>query len=210
MSPTTVPSAWNPFSSMSILNVSPPSRAGPLSHALTVKAVVLVTPWSKNVPTASNSAPLLAVAQKLEVDRNAVNEVPFSVFPRGSKAENLPCTPAASDVTSNVKVITPPSGSGIMPLPLSSPVWGEGWFQACSLGLTGSSASLHAAASARSAAAAADEPREMMGFMEFLLERRVRERLRQNPDRLSRAEPRGARRPTRARPQRPLLRGRAV
>ena len=67
-----------------------------------MKAVVLVTPWSKNVPTASNSAPLLAVAQKLELERNAVKEVPVRVFPRGSKAQpcgsRLPCGASGGDV----------------------------------------------------------------------------------------------------------------
>src|ERR1051325_11559247 len=159
MSPVTGPSAWKPFSAMSTLNVSPPSGPRPLSQALTVKAVVLVTPPSKNVPTASNSAPLLAVAQKPELERNAVNEVAVSVFPNISKAKNLPCTPVASDVTSNVKVITPPSGSGMVPSPLNSPVCGAGGCsQACSLGLSGSRASPNSVAAGGSATAVGGEP----------------------------------------------------
>src|SRR6266699_4062986 len=210
MSPVTAPSAWKPFSAISTLNVSPPSR--PLSQALTVKAVVLVTPRSKNVPTASNSAPLLAVVQKLELERNAVKEVPVSVFPRGSEAKNLPCTPVASDVTSNVKVITPPSGSWMVPVPLNSPVCGGGgWFHACSLGRSGLRASLHAVATTSSATAAAETLREMVRFMGApLQERRVREPPGQNADRVSRAQQRAATAPDGAQPHRPLLRARGV
>src|SRR5256886_11684628 len=149
---------------MSMLKLSPPSRGGPLSHAFTVKCAVLLAPWSKNGPTASNSAPLLGTAQAGEVERNPVNELALNVFPLASKAEKLPCTPDASDVTSKVKVITPQHG--MVPVPLSRPVCcGGGWFHACSLGLSGSRASLHAAASGSSAAAAAEKLREMVRVM---------------------------------------------
>src|SRR2546421_287750 len=180
-----VPEASNPFELMWTKNVSPPFGGGPLSHAFTVKPVVLRTPPSKNGPTASNSAPLLAVPQKLELGRNGPNEVPFSVFPCVSAAENLPCTPVASDVTSNPKVMKPPSGtSTIVPAPLSSTVCGAGGCgHASSLGVSGFRASLHAVATARSATAAADTLRELVRFMGApLLERLVREPLRQNAD----------------------------
>src|SRR5216110_2044687 len=159
---------------MSMLKLSPPSRGGPLSHAFTVKCAVLLEPWSKNGPTASNSAPLLGTAQAGEVERNPVNELALNLFPLASKAEKFPCTPDASDVTSKVKVITPQHG--MVPVPLSRPVCcGGGWFHACSLGLSGSRASLQAAASASSAAAAAETLREMVRFMGApLQERRVR------------------------------------
>ena len=149
-----------------MLKVSVPRPVTPLSHAFTVKCAVLMTPSSRNGPTASNSAPWLGVAQKLELERNAVNELASSMSPLASMAWNLPCTPDASDVTSKLNVITPPSG--MVPVPDISPVWGGGgWFHACSLGLSGSRASVHAAASTSSAAAAADAPREMVGFMEL-------------------------------------------
>src|SRR5437667_8743069 len=132
MSPTTVPSAWNPRDGISILNVSmPPMRTGgPLSHALMVNdtlGIVLVP--STNVPTASNSSPLPAVAQKLEPKVNDVKELAVSVSgspPGAAAAKNDPCVPVASCVTSKVKVIRPPSGSGIVPVPFNSPLCGGG------------------------------------------------------------------------------------
>src|SRR5256714_1363189 len=204
-----VPEASNPFELMWTKNVSPPFGGGPLSHAFTVKPVVLRTPPSKNGPTASNSAPLLAVPQKLELGRNGPNEVPFSVFPCVSAAENLPCTPVASDVTSNVKVMKPPSGtSTIVPAPLSSTVCGGGgWFHASTFGVSGFRASLHAVATARSATAAADTLRELVRFMVApswscgFWSPRSKTRTR-----LSRAQQRAARPPDAAQPQRPLRR----
>src|SRR5438477_10715986 len=202
MSPTTVPCSWKLCDGMSMLNVSMPTMAGPLSHAFTVKVTVLATPASTSVPVASNSAPWLGVAQKPEVERNALKAVALSVLPVPSTAENLPCTPVASLVTSKVKV-TSSMLDLIMPTPLSSPVCGGGgWFHACSLGLSGSRASLHAAASASSAAAATETLREMVRFMGApLQERRVRKHPWQNADRVSRAQQRAATAPDGAQPQ---------
>src|SRR3989440_7126634 len=195
---------------MSMLKLSAASTGGPLSHAFTVKCAVLLTPWSKNGPTASNSAPLLGTAQAGEVERNPVNELALNVFPLASKAENLPCTPDPSDMTSKVKVIIPQHG--MVPVLLSSPVCcGGGWFQACSFGLSGSRASLHAAARASSAAAAADAPREIVGFMGApSWSNGVWEPMRQNADPVSRAQQRAATAPDAAHPHRPMLHTRGV
>src|SRR6059058_1017950 len=131
MSPTTMPSAWNPRDGMSMLNVSMSNAAGPLSHALTVNDVPgnELAP-STSVPTASNSSPLPGVAQKLEPTVNDVKEVAVSVSggpPGGAAAaKNDPCVPVASCVTSKLKVIRPPSGSGIVPVPFNSLVCGGG------------------------------------------------------------------------------------
>src|SRR5438270_9161386 len=193
---------------MSMLNVSMPTRG--LSHALTVKCAVLILPPSRNGPTASNSAPLLDVAQKLELERNPVNELASSMSPLASMAWNLPCTPDASDVTSKVNVITPPDG--MVPVPLISPVWGGGgWFHACSLGLNGSRASLHAVPRASSATAAADAQREVVGFMELFSWRDgFGSPWGKTRTGLSCAQHRAARRPDAAQPHRRVLRQRSV
>src|SRR5256885_5240771 len=215
MSPTTVPSAWNVRDGMSRLNVSPPTKAGPLSHALTVNVTENELMPSTNVPAAPNSSPLPGVAQKLEPKVNDVKELAVRVSgspPGAAEAKNDPCVPVASCVTSKVKVIRPPSGSGIVPVPFNSPLCGAGGCgHASSLGVSGFRASLHAVATARSATAAADTLRELVRFMGApLLERLVREPLRQNADRLSRAQQRAARPPDAAQPQRPLRRRRDV
>src|SRR2546430_14489439 len=169
MSPTTVPSAWNNRDGMSRLNVSMSVPSGPLSHALTVKFTSNELVPSTNVPAASNWSPLPGVAQKLEPTVNDVKELAVSVSgspPGAAAAKNDPCVPVASCVTSKLKVIRPPSGSGIVPVPFNSAVCGGGgWFQACSLGIRGSCASLHAVATASSATAVAGMLREMVLFM---------------------------------------------
>src|SRR2546421_12740831 len=127
MSPTTVPAAWNPRDGRSMLNVS---MSSPLSPALTVNGVPgneLVP--STSVPTASNSSPLPGVVQKLEPTVNDVKELAVSVSgspPGAAAAKNDPCVPVASCVTSKLKVIRPPSGSGIVPVPFNSLVCGGG------------------------------------------------------------------------------------
>src|SRR5438105_15937786 len=118
MSPTTGPSAWNPRDGMSMLNVS---VSNPLSHALTMNDVPgnELAP-STSVPTASNSSPLPGVVQKLEPKVNDVKELAVSVSgrpPGAAAAKNDPCVPVASCVTSKLKVMKPPSGSGIVPVP---------------------------------------------------------------------------------------------
>src|SRR5207248_6698177 len=104
--------------------------ADPVSHALTMNDVAgnEVAP-STGVPTASNSSPLPGVVQKLEPTVNDVKELAVSVSgsPSGAAAaKNDPCVPVASCVTSKLKVIRPPSGSGIVPVPFNSLVCGGG------------------------------------------------------------------------------------
>src|SRR6266567_173612 len=211
MSPTTGPPAWNVRDGMSRLNVSPPSKMGPLSHALTMNSTGIEVVPSTSVPVAANSSPLPGVAQKLEPKVNDVNELAVSVSgspPGAAEAKNDPCVPVASCVTSKLNVIRPPSGSGTVPVPFNSPdCGGGGWFQACSLGLSGLRASLHAVATTSSATAAAETMREMVRFMGApLQERRVRKHPWQNADRVSRAQQRAATAPDAAQPHRPLPR----
>src|SRR5256885_3209192 len=188
MSPTTVPSAWKLRDGMSRLKVSPPSKMGALSHALTMNSTGIEVVPSTSVPVAANSSPLPGLAQKDEPKVNDVKELAVSVSagpPVGkAEAKNDPCVPVASCVTSKLKVIRPPSGSGTVPVPFNSPdCGGGGWFQASSLGLSGLRASLHAVATTSSAAAAAEMLRGMVRFMGApLQERRVREPPGQNAD----------------------------
>src|SRR2546421_1790922 len=141
MSPTTGPSAWKLRDGMSRLKVSPPSKTGPLSHALTMNITGIEAVPSTSVPAAANSSPLAGLPQKDEPKVNDVKELAVSVSgspPGAAEAKNDPGLPAASCVTSKGKVIRPPSGSGTVPVPFNSPdCGGGGWFQACSLGLRG-------------------------------------------------------------------------
>src|SRR5256885_15625126 len=127
MSPVTASAAWNPFE-MPTLNVSPPTTAGPLSHALMVNVTAAgEAPGNANAPSAWNSSPLLAVAQKPEPKVNDVKELAVSVSPvKRATPVNDPCVPVASCLTSKSKKIRPPSGSGIVPVPFNSPVCGGG------------------------------------------------------------------------------------
>src|SRR6266516_5004619 len=129
MSPTTVSSAWNVRDGMSRLNVSPPSKTGPLSHALTMNVTGIELVHSTSVQAATHSSPLPGVAQKLEPKVNDVKELAVSVSgspPGAAEAKNDPCVPVASCVTSKSKKIRPPSGSRIVPVPFNSPVCGGG------------------------------------------------------------------------------------
>src|SRR5690348_12478979 len=105
---------------------------------------------STSCPTASNSAPLAGLAQKLELVRNFVTEPGgvFSVAPLlGISAEN---DPVKSDLTSNVKVISSVPDR-IEPVPLNS-VGGGGVPHAWIFG-PNASWSVHPATNSSSAAA---------------------------------------------------------
>src|SRR5690348_7917292 len=129
MSPTTVPWATKLRDGISRLNVSTSSTPGPLSHALTMNVTGIEVGPSTSVPVAPNSSPLPELAQKPEPKVNDVKELAVSVSgspPGAAAAKNDPCVPVPSCVTSKLKVIRPPSGSGIVPVPFNSPICGGG------------------------------------------------------------------------------------
>src|SRR5438876_399826 len=100
--------------------------------------------------------------QKLELERNPVNDVPGSVGPvirvarvLGSAPRNKPVMRACMDWTSKPKVwISVPDP--MKPTPLSSPFSGGGVPHASTLGLAGFCESLQAMAATSRATAAAD------------------------------------------------------
>src|SRR5437773_7115743 len=109
--------------------------------------------------------------QKLELERNPVNDVPGSVGPvirvalvLGSAPRNKPVMRACMDWTSKPKVwISVPDP--IKPTPLSSPFSGGGVPHASILGLAGFCESLQAMAATSSATAAADARRPKVRTM---------------------------------------------
>src|SRR5256886_16542950 len=109
--------------------------------------------------------------QKLELERNPVNEVPASVGPvtrvalvKGSTPRNKPLMCACMDWTSKPKVwISVPDP--MKPTPLSSPFSGGGVPHASILGLAGLCESLQAMAATSRATAAADGRRPKVRTM---------------------------------------------